>query len=158
MISRRLIPVFALLVCCAAIAAQPQPTIADDLTISPAWARATPVGTNVGAVYFSIENRGSQLDTLLRVTSPIAGEAMFHRTMGHDGVVHMEQLWTIDLATGRTVKFEPNGRHVMLHDLKQALVAGTTVPITLHFQHAGAVTLQVRVVPISATGPAASGN
>lgn len=38
-------------------------------------------------------------------------QIVFHRTTQHDGQSHLEQLWTIDLVAGRTVKFEPDGRH-----------------------------------------------
>lgn len=156
--SHHLIPALALLCSFAAQAAEPEVTKADDLTISAAWAHATEAGTADGAVYFSIENGGTQLETLLRASSPAAGEAIFHRTTDHDGVEHMEQLWTIDVVAGRTVKFAPGGRHLMLHGLQQPLAAGTRVPLTLHFQHAGDVTLQVHVVSAGAAGPPGSGS
>lgn len=154
MIAHRLYPLCALLISLTAAAAHPQAIQADDLTISTAWAHATPGGATTGAVYFTMENGGTQLDTLLRASSPVAGDVVFHRTTEHDGAVHMEQLWTIDLVAGRTVKFEPGARHVMLKDLTGPLVAGTAVPITLQFQHAGAVTLQVQIVAAGADGPA----
>jgi copper(I)-binding protein len=153
MISRRLYPLCAMVISLTATAAQPQVVKADDLTISAAWSHATAAGTTSGAVYFTIENAGKQLETLLRASSPVAGEVIFHRTTGPAGALQMEQLWTIDLVPGRTVKFEPGARHVMLNDLTGPLMAGTVVPITLQFQHAGAVTLQVQVVPAGADGP-----
>jgi hypothetical protein len=141
----------------AAAGAQPATVTADDLTISGIWARATTASVAVGAMYLTIENRGRQLDTLLRASSPAASEVLFHRTMQQDGMAHMDQLWTVDVPPGRTVKFEPNGRHIMLNGLKQPLVAGTSIPVTLQFQHAGAVTIEVEVLPITATGPATAG-
>lgn len=144
-----------LLVPLAATSAQPMAVTADDLTLSTMWARATAPNASVGAAYLVIENRGKQLDTLLRAASPVAAEISFHRTMQADGVSHMDQLWTVDVPPGRTVKFEPNGRHIMLTGLKQPLVAGTHIPITLQFQHAGAVTIQVEIVPLTAAGPGA---
>lgn len=153
---RQLYPVFALLTCLAVAAAEPQSIQADDLTISPAWAHATPAGATSAAVYFTVKNSGTQLETLLRASSPLADEVIFHRTGEHDGVPHMEQLWTIDVVAGRPVNFQPDGRHVMLNGLKQPLVAGTTIPITLQFQHAGAIPLQVQIVPVGANGPRVS--
>jgi copper(I)-binding protein len=158
MISRALLPVFVLLVPPGVAAAEPQSIQADDLTITPAWMHATADGVTSGAVYFTIQNGGKQLETLLRASSPVAGEAIFHRTNQQDGVAHMEQLWTIDVVAGRTVQFEPGARHVMLGQLKQPLKAGTSIPVTLQFQHAGAITLQVQIVPVGATKPAASGS
>jgi copper(I)-binding protein len=158
MSSRRLYPLCAMLISLTATAAQPQAIKADDLTISAPWAHATAAGITSSAVYFTIENAGKQLETLLRASSPAGGEVVFHRTTEQDGASQMEQLWTIDLLAGRTVKFEPGARHVMLNDLTGPLVAGSIVPITLQFQHAGAITLQVEIVPAAAAGPAASGS
>jgi len=154
---RVLLSISALAVAVAVTAAGPPTIQADDLTITPAWAHATPEGETAGAVYFTIQNGGRQLETLLRASSPVADEVIFHRTNDQDGVAHMEQLWTIDVVAGRTVKFAPGARHVMLNQLRQPLVAGKTIPVTLQFQHAGAITLQVQVVPASATGPTESG-
>jgi len=55
------------------------------------------------------------------------------------------------------VELRPGGYHVMLMDLKQALPAGSTVPLTLVFSDGKGV--QSRVVlklPVSAVAPAAS--
>jgi hypothetical protein len=140
----------------AAMCAQPPVVTADDLSISGIWARATTPGVGMGSMYLTIENRGRQLDTLLRASSPVAGEVTFHRTIQQEGVAHMDQLWTVDVPPGRTVKFEPNGRHIMLIGLQKPLVAGTRIAVTLQFQHAGAVQVEVPVLPITATGPAAT--
>jgi copper(I)-binding protein len=153
MISRHLSPVIALLIPLTVAAAQPLSISADDLTITAAWAHATPAGADAGAVYFTIENGGRQLETLLRASTPAASEAVFARTTEHDGQSHVEQIWTIDVVAGRTVTFRPGGRHVMLKGLTQPLVAGAQFPLTLQFQHAGQVTLHVRIVPIGSSGP-----
>jgi copper(I)-binding protein len=143
----------ALPVSLAVTAGEPLSISADDLTISPAWAHATPAGAETSAVYFSIENSGSQLETLLRASSPVAGDAMFARTTEHDGESLVEQIWSIDVVAGRKVNFQPEGRHVMLKALKQPLVAGTRIPLTLQFQFAGEVTMQVQILPANASGP-----
>lgn len=142
----------AVLVPRAVTAAEPLSISADDLTISPAWAHATPDGAETGAVYFSIENSGARLETLLRASSPVAGDAMFARATEHDGQSQVEQIWSIDVVAGRTVNFQPEGRHVMLKALKQPLVAGTKIPLTLQFQFAGEVTMQVQILPATASG------
>jgi copper(I)-binding protein len=145
-----------LLVSVAAVAAQPRSVTVDELTIASAWARATTSGATTGAAYFTVENRGRQLDTLLRATSPVATEVTFLRAAQHEGVSRTDVVWSVDITPGRTLKFDPNGRYVMLSGLKQPLVAGTHFPVTLNFQHAGDVVIQVEVVPAAATGPVAS--
>jgi periplasmic copper chaperone A len=49
--------------------------------------------------------------------------------------------------------FAPGGYHIMLMGLKQALVAGTTFPVTLTFAKAGEVTATVSVQKVTATMP-----
>jgi hypothetical protein len=140
----------------AAVCAQPPVVTADDLAISGIWARATTPGVDMGSMYLTIENRGRQQDTLLRASSPVASEVTFHRTIQQEGVAHMDQLWAVDVPPGRTVKFEPNGRHIMLMGLQKPMEAGTRIAVTLQFQHAGAVQVEVPVLPITSTGPAAT--
>jgi periplasmic copper chaperone A len=144
-----------LLVSLQAVAAQPKSVTAGDLTIAAAWAHATAPGATTGAAYLTIESRSQQLESLLRATSPVAGEMTFQRTSQRDGVSRTDPLWSVDIPAGRTVKFEPTGRHLVLAGLKQPLAAGTYVSVTLHFQHAGDVTIQVEIVPATASGPVA---
>jgi copper(I)-binding protein len=140
----------------AAGAAQTQPVTAGDLTISAAWAHATSPGATTSTAYLTIENRSRQLEALLRVSSTVADEMTFQRISQRDGVSRTEPVWSVDIPPGRTVKFEPIGRHVILSGLKQPLVAGTHIPVTLHFQHAGDVPVQVEVVPATASAPVAA--
>jgi copper(I)-binding protein len=145
-----------LLVSLAAVAAQPKSFTVGDLTIADARAHATTPGATTGTAYFSIENRSRQLEALLRVSSTVADGMSFQRTSQRDGVSRTEPVWSVDIPPGRTVKFEPVGRHVILSGLKQPLVAGTHIPVTLHFQHAGDVIVHVEVVPATASGPGAA--
>ena len=135
-------------------AMQSKPVKAGDLTISGAWARATVPGLDTTAAYLTIRNHGKQADTLLGVTSPAAGMAAIHRTTRQAGVSHMEPAGDVGIAAGQTVDIEPGGLHIMLTSLKQPLAAGTQMPLTLHFRHAGAVTVQVQIVPVTAAAPA----
>ena len=61
-------------------------------------------------------------------------------------------------ANGQTA-LEPGGYHIMLIDLRQPLKEGANVPLTLTFEKAGTVTLQVPVVKAgSSPMPAAGGH
>ncbi len=46
----------------------------------------------------------------------------------------------------------PGGLHVMLIDLTAPLQPGQTIPLTLRFEKAGEVTVQVAVRPAGASG------
>ena len=70
------------------------------------------------------------------------------------GVAKMRPVDAIEVAPGQPTVLEPGGPHVMLRGLTQKLEAGTTMPLTLVFEHAGEVTLEVPVEGIAAgTGP-----
>ena len=162
-------PLLVLLGClllpCAAAAAPPaaqsppgsagNPVVLGDLLISNVWARATVPAVKVGAAYFTVENRGTQADTLIGASCPAASEAMFHRTTEQNGISHMAPAGRIEIPAGKTVKIEPGGLHLMLMGLKQPLHAGFLVPLTLKFEHAGEGLVQMHVVAISAPAPAA---
>jgi copper(I)-binding protein len=126
---------------------------ANSLSVSNAWARATPPGSTVGGSFFTIVNRGQQPDTLVAVSSPVAARVELHRTTVENGMSRMRPAGQIVITAGQTVKAGPGGLHVMLLGLKNPLVAGTQVPLVLTFQQAGAITVQVDVQPIGSAAP-----
>ncbi len=111
----------------------------------PAWARATPAGIKVGAAYFTVVNRSGKGDVLLAIESPMAARAEVHRTLHQDGLSRMRLAGDIPIAAGQMLRAAPGGLHVMLTDLKQPLVAGQKIPLTLHFRGAGAMQVQAEV-------------
>jgi len=124
--------------------AQQPPLVAQN-----AWVRATP-GADMAAAYLTLRNVSATPVTVTNVASPIAGHAMIHETSLHDGQSRMRPHEQVVVAPGMTVKFEPGGLHIMLHDLKQPLTVGQTVPLVITL--AGGNTLQVTaaVRPLSA--------
>lgn len=121
------------------------------LHIDHPWSRATPKGASIGAGYLVIENRGSTVDRFLSVSvSPeIAGRTEMHEMTVSDGVMRMRPLPKgVELAPGKTAKFEPGGLHVMFMDLKRPLEKGQRIKATLHFEKAGAVEVEFVVEAI----------
>jgi copper(I)-binding protein len=122
----------------------PRWAAAADIQIIQAWARPTPPAAQVGAVYFSISNKGAE-DQLLAVSSPIAGSVEIHETQTVKGVMQMRQVLSVACPAGATVKIQPGGLHIMLLGLKQPLVEGARLDLTLRFRDAGSLSLQVPV-------------
>jgi periplasmic copper chaperone A len=127
------------------LAALPQWAGAADIQISQAWARPTPPTAQVAAVYFSVSNHGTTEDRLLAVSSTAAGSVEIHETQLIKGVMQMRPVASVDCPPGATVKVEPGGLHVMLLALKQPLIEGTRMDLTLRFRDAGVLTIQVPV-------------
>jgi periplasmic copper chaperone A len=126
-------------------AAHAQQFSAGTLVIGNPWSRPTFEGMPVGVAYLTITNRGDKPDTLIAARSPAAARVEFHRTTIEDGMAKMRAERSVTVAPGSTVRAEPGGLHLMLVDLKAPLVAGTTVPLVLTFEHAGEVTVSLNV-------------
>jgi periplasmic copper chaperone A len=116
-----------------------------NLTVSGVGARATPPGTTVGAVYFSITNSGRTADRLESVSTPIARAVRIHTSSAVHGVMQMREVDAVECPPGATVKAEPGGLHVMLIGLSAPLTLGDAFAVSLHFHAAGVLTLKVPV-------------
>ena len=117
---------------------------AADMKLESAWARSSPPGAQVAAVYLRIDNTGGKSDRLLTITSDVAASAEVHRTTVVDGVARMRPVSTLHVGANEVVAFEPGGLHIMLFGLKQPLVTGQTFDLKMQFEVAG--TLQVKVL------------
>jgi copper(I)-binding protein len=101
------------------------------------------------AAYLDLTNSGSGDDRLVRVSSAVAPATTLHVVQDHDGLSVMTSAADgIDLPAGSTIALDPGRSHVMLGGLQGPLVAGTTVPLHLEFEHAKALDVQAEVVPL----------
>ena len=117
------------------------------------WARATAPGQKVGAAYVTLTSPTA--DRLTGGSSPAAGKVEVHETSMDNNVMRMRSMPNgLVLPAGQPTPLEPGGYHLMLMDLKHPLVAGQTFPLQLDFEHAPPMTVQVKVAPIGARGPA----
>jgi len=113
------------------------------LQVNDVWARPALADGN-SAVFFVIENKTAQTDTLLSVSSDVAKAVELHMTKMENGNMQMMPQNDVPVPQGET-KFEPGGLHVMLIGLKQGLKPGDTFSVTLNFATAGAMPLEVTV-------------
>jgi copper(I)-binding protein len=124
------------------------------LQISGAFARATLPGAPTGGGYLTIVNTGKTADRLVSALSPAAGTVSLHKMSMDGSVMKMEVLpHGIDIPAGATVKLTPSGLHMMFEHLKGPLVQGKTVPVTLGFEHAGTVSVELEILGIAAAAP-----
>ncbi len=123
-----------------------------DISINHPWARATPPRTPTGAAYMVFENKGGD-DRLISATSPAAAEVQFHENQQVGTVMQMRQIQSLSIPTGTTVTLKPSTIHLMLVGLKEPLKIGMKVPMTLVFEKAGSVTVELAVDKAGALGP-----
>ena len=124
---------------------------AGEIEISHPWSRAAPVGVT-GAGYLTLTNKGATADRLLSARADIARAVEIHTASLEGGVMRMRPVEAIEIAAGAEVALAPGGFHIMLIGLKQPLVQGNRVPLTLVFEKAGEVQVELAVEAAGARG------
>ena len=125
-----------------------------DIAVTTPWTRAAGQG-GTGAGFLTIANRGSAADRLVGASSPIARVVEIHTHLREGDILRMRPVAAIDLPPGGTVTLQPGGFHLMLIGLKEPLIQGQSVPLTLRFERAGEVQVMLAVQPAGARGPLA---
>lgn len=119
---------------------------AGSIKVIAPFASATMPGATVGAAYMQVSNTGRNQVVLVSATSPVAARVEFHSMSMEGNIMRMREITGgIPIPPGGTVNFVPGGMHIMLVGLSQQLTPGVSVPLTLTFNGAPQVTLQVPV-------------
>jgi hypothetical protein len=127
---------------------------AGDISIEKAWSRATPKGASVGAGYLTIHNKGAAPDKLTGGSSDVASDVQVHEMSMKNGVMTMRRLTDgLTVPANGSVTLAPSSYHLMLQGLKQPLVKGQTLKVTLNFEHAGSLPIELKVEGVGAMGP-----
>lgn len=125
------------------------------LQIAHPWTRQTAPGQSNGGGFLIVTNKGRSDDRLVGVASPAAARTELHNMTMEGGVMRMRPVTGgLPIPAGGMLTLAPGGYHVMLIGLKAPLALGTMVPLTLRFEKAGAITVQLKVEPIGFTGEA----
>ncbi|GAA5784270.1 hypothetical protein GCM10007860_07150 [Chitiniphilus shinanonensis] len=128
---------------------------AGKLLIGHPWARATAPGATVAGVFLTLDNSGGDAaDKLVAVATPAAERAELHSMSMDNGVMKMRPVPAIDVPAKARQALAPGGLHIMLTGLKQPLKEGASIPLTLTFEQAGPVQVQVKVEALGASAPA----
>jgi periplasmic copper chaperone A len=136
--------VFAFLLALPAVAAARSYTF-KGLEIDQPYATPTVAAAPTGAVYLTIVNRGKEPDRLLGGSTSRAKRVELHSMSMQGDVMRMRHILSIDLNPGEPVVMRPSSsHHVMLSGLTAPLKVGDRFPLTLRFEKAG--TLKVEVV------------
>jgi periplasmic copper chaperone A len=128
---------------------------AGQIAIGHPYARASVPGQVAGGGYLSLDNRGNAGDRLLSASADVSQSVQLHSMAMEGDVMRMRQVDGIDLPAGKKVELKPGGLHIMFMGLKAPLKAGDKFPLTLKFERAGEVKVQVSV-EAGSTAPAAA--
>jgi copper(I)-binding protein len=103
-----------------------------EVTVNDAWVRGTVTGQKVTGAFMQLTSPTAT--SLVSVTTPAAKTAEIHEMKADGGMIRMKAIDRLPLPAATAVDLKPGGYHVMLFDLKQPLVAGDIVPLTLTFE------------------------
>ena len=131
--------------------------VAQTITISNAWARATVQGQKATGAFMTVTSKENA--KLVAVSSPVAGIVEIHEMKMEKDVMKMSALPNgLDLPAGKAVELKSGGFHIMLMDLKLPLNKDVALPLTLTFQDSsGKKSQQVVQVPVSVQPPSGQG-
>ena len=99
------------------------------VVVTDAWVRGTVPSQTVTGAFMKLNSAKDA--AVVGVTSPAAGTVEIHEMRMENDVARMRHINRLPLSAGQTVELRPGGYHLMLIDLKQALKAGDSVPLTL---------------------------
>lgn len=128
----------------AGLSASAHDYAAGDLHIEHPWASPPLAGQNRGAAYLVIENHGDAPDRLLAASSEVA-TAELHASVMDGDVARMAARDTVEIPAHGTATFEPGGLHIMLMNIDRPLAPDDSFPMTLTFERAGDVEVDVHV-------------
>ena len=120
-------------------------TSVGNLEITDAYAPA-PAAPDVGSLYFTVINQGSQPETLLVVETSAGGTASLHEMTHVDGAMRMSPTGPFSIAPSDTLRMAPGGYHVMIEQISSRPVVGDTLDVALTFSHTGRIELRVPVL------------
>lgn len=120
------------------------PSFADGIEVSDAYARSS--NAMAGAAFMDVTNTTDMDDRLLAVASDVAARVELHTHLEQDGVmrmIHVEE--GFEVPAGEAIHLMRGGKHVMFMGLNTTFNQGDMVTVTLIFEHAGEVVVEIPV-------------
>lgn len=117
-----------------------------EVSIEHPWSRPTPPGITMGVGYMTIKNAGSSDIVLESLKTPRAARVSIHETLNQDGTMRMRPLKEgITIPAGGSVELKPLSYHLMLEQLSEPLKVGERIPLTLNFDGAPDMEVELSV-------------
>jgi copper(I)-binding protein len=123
-----------------------RPAIAAPSEATPASGDASSMmGGSNSVVYLTVVNTGDGKDTLIGISTDAAGSVAMHRTEIKDNVASMREVNTVEIPAHGEVRFDPGSYHLVLANVRHALVPGDSIDLTLTFKGAGVIRVRAEV-------------
>lgn len=127
---------------------------ANDIEVSGAWARESPKMAQAGAVFLLIENKGKDPDFLSGASTDVCETVELHESIMENDVMKMRPVegGRIEIPARESVELKSGGLHIMLINLTALPEAGSTFNLTLSFEAAGDIQVEVEVRDVASMG------
>lgn len=121
-------------------------TAASALTLTDGWAKAAPAG-GMSAAFGVLKNTSDHDVTITGVTSPASSMLQLHVTEkdAAGNMVMKEAADGFTVKAGQSLTLAPGANHIMFMKLDTALLAGSTVDLTVKLADGGSQTLTVPI-------------
>lgn len=116
-----------------------------EVKVTDATVRLLPPGVPNTAAYFSIENSTDTSQVLIGASADFATKAEIHNHILVNDMMRMEQQSEVVIEPGQSVHFAPGGLHIMLFGLKQPLLDGQSVTISLQTKDGESIIITANV-------------
>jgi copper(I)-binding protein len=124
------------------------------LEIDHPWARATAPTAPAAGGFLKVTNDGTTPDRLVSARSPAAEQVQVHEMKMDGNIMRMRELDKgLEIPARGSVTLAPGGFHLMMMGLKAPLKQGERVPLTLVFEKAGSIDVELLVEPLGARAP-----
>ncbi|WP_224826439.1 copper chaperone PCu(A)C [Cognatishimia sp. MH4019] len=117
------------------------------IMVDDPYARSATSMAKSGAAFMGIMNHSDEDDRLISATSDVAQRVELHTHLEDaNGVMRMVEVEEgFEIAAGETIMLKRGGKHVMFMGLNEPFEQGEMIDVTLTFEKAGDVQVQIPV-------------
>ncbi|MBT6110551.1 MAG: copper chaperone PCu(A)C [Rhodospirillales bacterium] len=124
-----------------------------NITLVHPFARASAGPAKMGAAFIGLHNNGSTADRLVSVSvsADVAKKAEIHTHIMEGDVAKMRRVdGGVEVPANGMVMMQPGGLHIMLMRLKAPLEEGESFMLTVTFEKAGEMTIEIPILDVDA--------
>ena len=116
------------------------------IMVDDPYARSATSMAKSGAAFMALMNHSGEDDRLIAASSDAAQRVELHTHIEDDDVMRMVEVEEgFPIAAGETIMLERGGKHVMFLGLTEPFEQGKMIDVTLTFEKAGDVAVQIPV-------------
>ena len=117
-----------------------------DMVVSHAYTFENAKMAHSMRVYLTLANAGAAADRLVSASVPFAGRVLFEgQAIGTDGTLSVREIAAVAVEPGQTITFQPGALWIELESVSATFEHGEHFDMTLVFERAGAIEIEVEV-------------